>query len=82
MGNLLRQKFRVGTELGYKLINTGKVKLIEGNNWRDDYWGVYNGKGKNVLGKLLMEIRNDLKINGKSKSTKKLSKSSNSSSTT
>ena len=41
-----------------KLLNSTKgCKLINTNTYRDDYWGVYMGKGKNVLGKLLMKIR-------------------------
>lgn len=36
---------------------TGDTELIEGNSWGDQFWGVCNGKGKNMLGKLLMKIR-------------------------
>jgi len=54
----LRAKF-VRPILKLKLIDTGSVDLIEGNTWGDTYWGVCNGKGSNILGKLLMEIRSD-----------------------
>lgn len=37
-------------------------ELIEGNYWHDTYWGVCEGVGENHLGKLLMEIRNELYI--------------------
>ena len=39
---------------------TGDAVLVEGNWWRDDFWGVYEGKGQNILGKILMIVR-DLK---------------------
>ena len=59
MYNFLRQKFK-DPELRDKLIATRDAKLIEGNWWGDSYWGVYGGKGKNKLGKLLMKIRDGL----------------------
>lgn len=43
------------------LLDTGDAELIEGNWWHDTYWGVCNGEGENHLGKLLMEIRKDIK---------------------
>lgn len=44
------------------LIDTKKELLVEGNNWGDEFWGVNlkTGKGKNVLGKLLMRKRKEL----------------------
>lgn len=61
MEGLLRQKF--GTEpLKSKLLKTGKATLIEGNWWGDKYWGVCDGKGENHLGRLLMKIREELRI--------------------
>jgi hypothetical protein len=30
------------------------------NHWKDTFWGVYNGVGKNMLGKLLMQVREEL----------------------
>lgn len=66
MRGLLRQKF--GTEpLRSKLLKTGKAKLIEGNWWGDRFWGVCEGKGENHLGRLLMEIREDLHAGKKAK---------------
>lgn len=59
MRALLNDKFKV-RELRQKLINTGDVQIIEGNNWNDTYWGVCNGKGKNMLGILLMTIRMEI----------------------
>jgi ribA/ribD-fused uncharacterized protein len=46
-----------------KLLETGDVYIQEGNTWNDTYWGVNidTGEGKNVLGKLIMKIREQLK---------------------
>jgi len=60
MRDLLRLKFSVGTELAEWLCNTGDAELIEGNYWGDTFWGVCEGEGENMLGKLLMEIRDEL----------------------
>jgi ribA/ribD-fused uncharacterized protein len=64
---LLRKKFSKDhvTKLWVRLKNTGDAKLIEGNSWHDTFWGMHryqDGKlrGKNVLGKLLMELRDEL----------------------
>ncbi len=53
-------KFTQHPELKIKLLETGSRELIEGNEWRGTYWGVCNGYGKNVLGKILMRIRSEL----------------------
>jgi len=50
-------KFSQNTELGNKLLATGERYLEETNWWGDDTWGVYQGKGENLLGKILMDIR-------------------------
>lgn len=39
---------------------TGDAHLIEGNTWNDTYWGVCNGRGENMLGKILMYVRSTL----------------------
>ena len=56
----LQAKFAPGTELAQRLIDTGDAELIEENTWGDEFWGVCRGKGENHLGRLLMEIRDDL----------------------
>lgn len=61
MRQLVAKKFMVTNELGQKLIATGDAVLIDGNNWGDVIWGVCNGEGKNMLGVILMERRNQLK---------------------
>jgi len=60
MRDVLWAKFS-NPDLSKKLLSTGNVQLIEGNDWNDYFWGVCNEKGKNILGKLLMEIRYELK---------------------
>ncbi|MBD3226909.1 MAG: DUF1768 domain-containing protein [Candidatus Lokiarchaeota archaeon] len=60
MEKLVRIKFSTHPDLKSKLLDTGDAELIEGNNWGDNYWGVYNGKGENHLGKILMKIREEL----------------------
>jgi len=61
MEDLLRQKFQEPA-LKALLLATGDEELIEGNTWGDRFWGVYGGQGENHLGKLLMKIRQDLKL--------------------
>jgi N-glycosidase YbiA len=61
MEQALRRKFTPGSELASKLLATGDAELVEGNNWKDSFWGVYRGKGENNLGKLLMRIRGELR---------------------
>lgn len=60
----LRHKFRLNTNQGKILLNTGDEEITEYNNWGDEFFGVNveNGRGENHLGKLLMEIRNELKM--------------------
>lgn len=44
-----------------KLLATGDRELIE-DSWRDDFWGWgENRRGRNMLGKLWMEIRTSLR---------------------
>jgi ribA/ribD-fused uncharacterized protein len=60
MKELLTQKFNQ-KKFKELLLETADATLIEGNNHRDTYWGVYKGNGKNRLGELLMEVREDIK---------------------
>lgn len=61
MEELLRKKFS-DHSMRRKLLATGEMELIEGNWWRDSFWGQYQGVGENHLGKLLMKIREDLSL--------------------
>jgi ribA/ribD-fused uncharacterized protein len=60
MFDLVKQKFE-DPELAKMLANTGNSLLIEGNNWGDTFWGVCNSVGENHLGKILMQVRKELK---------------------
>ena len=39
---------------------TNDAYLEEGNTWGDKIWGTVNGQGANNLGKILMQIRDEL----------------------
>ena len=60
----LRAKFAPGTFLAYKLMATKGRRLVEGNTWGDRVWGaVWDGHqwvGENRLGKMLMQVRQEL----------------------
>ena len=64
MRQALAQKF-ADPVLAQKLMAT-EGELIEGNTWCDNFWGscscerCKNIEGKNMLGKLLMELREEL----------------------
>lgn len=49
-----------------KLIDTGHVHIQEGNHWYDAFWGVRTdtGKGQNYLGRIIMDIRDELLFDG------------------
>lgn len=59
MGVIVYAKFS-SPKLGRLLIRTYPITLVEGNTWKDRFWGVYRGRGKNMLGQILMECRNSL----------------------
>ena len=61
MYDIVKDKFTRNSLLKYKLLETGNAQLIEGNTWNDTYWGICHGKGLNVLGNILMGIRNEFK---------------------
>ena len=60
MRDLLKIKFAI-PYLHEWLLATGDDELIEGNWWGDTFWGVCRGVGQNMLGRLLMEARCELK---------------------
>lgn len=58
MREIVHAKFATSDDnLVGKLINTGAMMLVEGNDWNDTFWGRCNGKGFNTLGVILMEER-------------------------
>ena len=54
MRDILERKFC--DDLHDKLLEV-EEEIVEDNDWGDRFWGRCSGEGKNVLGKLLMEIR-------------------------
>jgi len=65
MLHLVFNKFLQHRDIGDILIATGDALLIEGNYWKDDYWGMVKNEqgdwvGKNVLGITLMVVRKTL----------------------
>lgn len=61
MYDICRAKFMQNKNLAQLLIETGDATLIEGNTWGDMVWGVCDGIGENRLGKILMQIRAEMK---------------------
>ena len=59
MESILRAKFEDNPYLMKKLVETGNAVLINGNNRKEEYWGIdlYSWRGENNLGKILMKIR-------------------------
>jgi ribA/ribD-fused uncharacterized protein len=64
MRDLLREKFSQEPERSI-LLSTGTKQLVEGNWWGDTFWGQCPiGTGENWLGRLLMDLRHDLRWHG------------------
>jgi ribA/ribD-fused uncharacterized protein len=61
MYEVVKAKFTQHTELTKLLLDTKDAIIIE-HTENDDFWGDGgNGKGKNMLGKVLMRVRDDIK---------------------
>ncbi len=68
MLHLLRLKFQ-DPQLRSDLLLTGTAELIEGNAWGDSFWGVVRvgtalAHGENHLGRLLMQVRDEIRNGG------------------
>jgi len=52
-------------ELGNLLKSTKNKYIQEGNSWGDVFWGIdlKTGKGKNILGNILMHVRSEIILN-------------------
>jgi hypothetical protein len=60
MYEVVQAKFTQHEELKVLLLSTGTATLIE-HTENDDYWGDGgDGSGKNKLGKILMQLREEL----------------------
>lgn len=62
MRRLARTKFR-DAALRRLLLATGARMLVEANTWGDRHWGVdaRTGEGENHLGRILMDIRDEVR---------------------
>lgn len=60
MYDLNYQKFTKYPDLKLQLLATNPYELIERNWWKDTFWGICDGKGLNHLGKILMNVRNQI----------------------
>jgi len=59
----LKKKFE-NERMKKLLLNSGNEKLVEDNPW-DEFWGCgKNEEGLNMMGKLLMELRKEIRIQG------------------
>jgi len=61
----IREKFK-NDELSSFLLSTGEEELAECNYWHDNYWGICtcepcSNTGLNNLGKILMQVRDELR---------------------
>jgi ribA/ribD-fused uncharacterized protein len=60
MRTIVREKFK-DPVLRSKLARTAPHELVEGNWWNDRFWGQCPvGVGENWLGRILMEIRDEI----------------------
>lgn len=72
MRAVLHAKFTQHEDLRELLLSTGSLRLVEAatvDNAVNRLWGEVNGVGKNVLGVLLMELRTQLSIPARSRSS-------------
>lgn len=64
MREVLRAKFTQHADLRELLLSTGEARLVESatvDNEVNRLWGEVNGSGRNMLGVMLMELRDDLR---------------------
>ena len=68
MRDFVRKKFQI-PYLRDMLLETGNAQLIEGNTWHDTFWGMCacnkHRYGENMLGKILTEVRKELREQNK-----------------
>ena len=62
MKRVVLEFFKQHEPFRVKLLGTGDEHLEERNNWGDMFWGTVDGKGRNELGKILMEVREELRL--------------------
>ena len=57
MANALHAKF--SNKFLFSKLKAIKEDIIHDNYWGDTYWGIYKCESKNILGKMLMHIRDN-----------------------
>ena len=62
MQKIVFAKFTQHPNLTIELLNTKDEELVEGNDWGDKIWGQVNGEGQNLLGKILMKVRDEIRL--------------------
>lgn len=62
MLKVLRAKFQQSEFCRELLLSTGDKYIEETNWWGDDFWGKSTAAGKNTLGKLLMQVREEISM--------------------
>lgn len=65
MRQVLRAKFTQHADLRGLLLSTSSARLVEAatvDNEVNRLWGEVNGQGRNMLGELLMELRDELRL--------------------
>jgi ribA/ribD-fused uncharacterized protein len=65
MREIMVAKFTQNPGLARQLLDTGDRELEELNWWGDKFWGTVKGEGRNVLGKILMDVRAGLRTRQK-----------------
>ena len=60
MNIIVREKFTIPL-LAAQLLATGDHELVQINDWHDIFWGVSDGRGENHLGRILMDVRKEIK---------------------
>lgn len=64
MHSAVLRKFKANAGIRALLLDTGTVRIVEGNTWQDRFWGVDppgSENGQNNLGKIRMRVREELR---------------------
>jgi O-acetyl-ADP-ribose deacetylase (regulator of RNase III) len=63
MLEIQRYRFQPGTSWANELVDTGRMEIVEFNNWNDRTWGrdIRSGEGRNLLGTIIMTVREELR---------------------
>lgn len=62
MQTIVTAKFTQNPSLRERLLATEDAYLEEGNTWNDRTWGTVGGVGANLLGRILMEVRENCRL--------------------